>query len=142
MAIVILDANESFNLVNNGDDIRGRAEGDEALVFFPGVQDIEVNAEIETFSFQSSLDELVFETTVNGLEISTGGANIVTVPSLNQDLDLRLSDGNLTISQTGAQEFTLANPANASDTVQVGSEAVTADIGLGSNSSEPLEPIF
>jgi hypothetical protein len=138
MAIVILDPNESFNVANNGDDIRGRGGGDEALVFFPQVIDIEVNAEIETFNFPYDFSELVFETTENGLEVIRGDETIVTIPSLNQSLDLRVADGNIIISQTGAQEFTLENPLNTMDTVLVGSNPVIPDINLGENSSSSM----
>jgi len=132
MATIILNQNETSTIANDGDIVRGRQEGAEAIRIESGVTDIETNAELERIDLPAfSSGDLSFQVTNNGLAISAGGNTIVTVPSLNQDLNLRLTDGNVTVSQTGAQQFTLTNPTDDTDTATIGTESTALAVGLG-----------
>jgi len=132
MATIILNPNETSTIANDGDIVRGRQEGAEAIRIESGVTDIETNAELERIDLPAfSSGDLSFQVTDNGLAISAGGNTIVTVPSLNQNLNLRLTDGNVTLSQTGAQEFTLTNPTDSNDTATIGTESTGLTVGLG-----------
>ncbi|NBD32012.1 MAG: hypothetical protein GVY17_03305 [Cyanobacteria bacterium] len=136
MATIILNQNETSTIANDGDIVRGRQGGAETILIGEGVTDIETNAELERVDLAFSSTDLTFQVTENGLEISDGTNTIVTIPSLNQDLDLRFTDGNVTLSQTGAQEFTVANPTDAEDTAIIGTEATALTVGLGEDVSE------
>jgi len=132
MATIILNQNETSTIANDGDIVRGRQEGAEAIRIESGVTDIETNAELEQIDLPAfSSGDLSFQVTDNGLAISAGGNTIVTVPSLNQNLNLRLTDGNVTLSQTGAQQFTLTNPTDSNDTATIGTESTGLTVGLG-----------
>jgi len=139
MATIILNQNETSTIVNNDDIVRGRQGGTETIRIESGVTGIQTNAELERLDLAMSLSALSFQVSSNGLEISNNAGNIITIPSLNQTLDLSLAEGNLALNQTGAQEFTLVNPENSSDTVVIGTTAITApNIGLGSGSQNNL----
>jgi len=132
MATIILNQNETSTIANDGDIVRGRQAGAEAIRIESGVTDIETNAELERIDLPAvNASDLTFQVTNNGLTIGDGSNTIVTVPSLNQNLNLRLSDGNVTLSQTGAQEFTLTNPTEESDTQTIGTDAASIEVGLG-----------
>lgn len=135
----ILNQNETFLTSNEDDVIRGRQDGSEVILIQDGVAGIETNAEIERADLPVGLNALNFQVSRNGLEISNNSETIITIPSLNQDLDLRLEEGNVTLSQTGAQEFTLTNPNDSSDTAIISTTTVTApNIGLGDNFSSTI----
>ncbi|PSO51343.1 MAG: hypothetical protein BRC33_00580 [Cyanobacteria bacterium SW_9_44_58] len=139
MATIILNQNETSTIVNNDDIVRGRQGGTETIRIESGVTGIQTNAELERLDLAMSLSALSFQVSSNGLEISNNAGNIITIPSLNQTLNLSLAEGNLALNQTGAQEFTLVNPENSSDTVVIGTTAITApNIGLGSGSQNNL----
>lgn len=138
MATIILNQNETSTIANDGDVVRGRQAGAEAIRIESGVSNIETNAELERIDLPAfSSSDLTFQVTENGLAIGDGSNTIVTVPSLNQDLNLRLTDGNVILSQTGAQEFTLTNPGNSEDTATIGTEATSINVGLGDDEVPP-----
>ena len=138
MAIITLNQGEQSTISNNGDVVRGRQGGQETILIPNNVTGIETNAEIERADLALELSDLSFQVTSNGFEISDGSNPILTIPSLNQELDLRLANGNLSLSQTGAQEFTVANPNNPNDSAAIGTNAFAGSdlqVGLGNDIS-------
>jgi len=141
MATIILNQGEQSTISNDGDVVRGRQGGQETILIPNNVTGIETNAEIERADLALELSELSFQATSSGFEISDGSNTILTLPSLNQELDLRLADGNLSLSQTGAQEFTLSNPDNPNDSAAIGTNALAGSnlqVGLGNDISSTV----
>jgi len=131
MARIFLDRNENFPVPTAGNTILGQAGGDpgEAILVDDGVAGLRTNAGIERLDLPLGLAAHTFQVTADGLEISANGEPIVTIPSLNQTLELRTADGGIEITQTGARRFTAANPTDPSDTDTIGTTPVTPDIG-------------
>ena len=120
MANIFLENDEIFPLAASNSSIFGRAGGNETLQIFEGVTDIQTDANIESLELAGDLASHRFEASGNGLEISINGTVVATLPSLNQELDLRASDGNVRIEQTGLGEFTARNPDDAADEQPIG----------------------
>ena len=111
----------------------GRSGGSEAVVLDIGAAGIRADANIERFDFPEPLSAMHFAATQRGLEISADGNRLVTLPSLNQTVELHFTDGNATLNQTGAETFELSG---ANDTSAIlDSSGGGADVDLGSATS-------
>lgn len=128
MATVLLDPNEVFPLAA-GADVFGRAGGTEGIIVLNGATGITTNAEIERLDLPENLSAYTFQVTGNGLEIRLASQSIVTIPSLNQPVDIRFADGNGTLTQTGGQLFTLAGGNGGIATIDT--TASTPVVSLG-----------
>jgi len=137
MARIFLDQNETFTVGGSDDTLLGQAGGDpgEGVLVQEGVTGLETNAAIERLDLPRALSAYSFQVTDNGLEISANGNTIVTIPSLNQTLELRTADGSINLSQSGAQEFTATSPADGS-TATIGTSPSTPSIPLGAETAE------
>lgn len=132
IARIFLNPNATDTVTNDNSTFFGSSNGTGTLLIEDGVTGTETNAQITRIDLPLNLSQATFQVSNNGLEISNGNNAIVSIPSLNQDLDLRLGNGNLILTQTGAQEFTLTNPANSSDQVTIDtSEISQPNVGLG-----------
>jgi len=142
MARIFLDQNETFTVGGSDDTLLGQAGGDpgEGVLVGEGATGLETNAEIERLDSPLALSAHTFQVTDNGLEISANGNTIVTIPSLNQTLELRTADGSIDLSQTGAEAFTATNPTDSSDTATIGTSAVTPSIGVDASEISETAP--
>jgi len=131
-ANVFVGANASYD-VADAVQAFGRTEGNEALLLTEAAQNVTADANFERFDFAQPLDALTFQVTDGGLTVSEGETTLLTVPSLNNDVDARFEGGNLTLRQTGAQEFT-AEGADGGTTA-IGTESTTLDLPLGDATS-------
>jgi hypothetical protein len=68
------------------------------------------------------------------LQIFDAGGPVVTLPSLNQPLDLRFGDGNMTLTQTGAEQVTVTGADGGSEVIAPGA-IVTPGVTLGADTS-------
>ena len=131
MANVFLSGNEQRSAIATGDNIFG-AGGDESAIVPDGITGVEINAKVERLDSPALLGDHTFQVTSEGFEISVGGNVVAAVPSVPSDgLDLRAADGNVTVTQTGVEQFTLANPDDGNDSADVGTSPVSGgDIGI------------
>jgi hypothetical protein len=107
----------------------GRPGGFERIGLGDGVTDVVTNAELEGLDLDRALAELSFAVTGHGLEIRADDSVLVTLPSLNQALDLRLADGNATLTQTGAETFELAGEEDSAATLDTTARTPSLDLG-------------
>lgn len=86
-------------------EVFGRSGGNEAVSIAQGVRGVELDANMERIDLPSALDEYAFEVTNLGLQAFTDDTPVVTMPSANQDIQVRFADGSATLRQTGATTF-------------------------------------
>jgi len=137
MANIFLDSNEIFPLAASNSTVFGRSGGSEALQIFDGVTGVTTDANLERIDLSGNLADHRFEATTGGLEISRDGQVVVTIPSLNGDLDLRASDGNVMFRQTGAREFTALDPGGSDGDQAIGEGApVSLSVPIGDSGAD------
>jgi len=139
MATIFLSQGDSFTQSNSDDTFIGAPGGSETLLIENGATNNQTDANIEEVHSPLPLNAHSFQVTNNGLEIMANGSTILTIPSLNQPLNLLTGDGNVEVTQTGAQEFTFTNPNDANDTATVGTTASIPQVGLGNEISDTFE---
>jgi len=138
MANVFLDQNEAFILADSA-NVFGQSTTDEAILLQDNVTDVTLDGNIERLDVPSDASDTTFQVNDSGqLEVMIKGAVAVTYAAgLNQPVDVRMGGGNVTLTQTGASEWDIANPDNAGDTVTINADnAQTGDaVGLGGDGS-------
>jgi len=133
MANVFLDSNDTFQLAN-GAQVFGRSGGNETVALQSGVTGVGLDANVERLDFAQASGDVSFQVTGDGLTVRQDGTTLVTIPSLNQTSELRFTDGNVTIEQTGASEFTITGDDGSTQTV--GTQASTSlSVALGDDTS-------
>jgi len=135
---VFLDANASFTLANSA-RVFGRSAGNEALTLTREATGVDLDANVERLDVPYALDALTWRVADAGLTVTTGGETLVTLPSLNQPMDLRFTDGNATLTQTGAETFALAGGDGG--TADIGNDPTTPDVDLGDAASDAVSLI-
>ena len=134
MANVFLDEDEVFPIGARA-SVFGRQGGNEGVTIQPGVQDVTLDANMERIDLAQSAGDASLQATGNGLEIrDSDGNTVVSVASFNQDADVRFNDGNVTVRQSGATEFTLEGSDGSTQTVDTQSSAGVS-VPLGNETS-------
>jgi hypothetical protein len=113
----------------------GRGSGDERVNVPGDTAGVSLDANIERLDVDRPLSALTFAVTDDGLALQSGGQSVVTMPSLNQALDLRLAGGDATIQQVGAQSFKLAGGGGGTVTIGPESTRSAKDIILGDDTA-------
>lgn len=142
MANVFLDENETFTLASSA-NVVGRDGGSEAILLQDGVTGVTLDGNVERLDVAGDAADTTFQVNAEGqLEVVVGGTVVGTFTGgLNQSVDVRMGDGNVTLNQTGASSWTVADPADDTDTATIDSgnspsgDAVT----LGSDVSAVAE---
>ena len=142
MANIFLDANDSFtqSSTNTNDSIFGRSGGSETVILQgnPTGTTLDGNVEVVQVAGTAASTTLQVNATTGRLELVSGGTVFATFSGgLNQAVNLQFTDGNVTLSQTGANAFTIANPANAANNVTINPTTPQAGgaVTLGSQTS-------
>ncbi len=138
-ANVFLAPGNTFTVMDTA-RVFGQGESDEGVVLGPSTNNVELDANIDRLDIPTNLADLTFEVGVDGLVIREGETDIVTVPSLNADLDLNLADGNAELNQVGAQSFEILGGSTGDATISTG-QAVTPDIALGDTTAETVPTV-
>lgn len=135
------EGRDNFVVANSDVTIRG-AGGSEGVTINSGVSGVTLDGSVETVAVSSASADTTLQVndTTGQLELVNDGTVVSTFSAgLNQAVDLQFSDGNVTLTQTGANAFSLTSPDDAESTVSIDSDnsqtgdAVTA--GDGSSSS-------
>ena len=134
---VFLNADGRFTLADPAEVI-GRAGGDESLVLAEGATGVTTGANIERIDLPRAFADLAFDVTDAGFTLSAGGMRVATLPSLNQSAQLRFSDGDASLSQTGAQAFEMIGGDGGSETIRPG-KAGDVEIDLGDATAAAVE---
>jgi hypothetical protein len=100
---------------------------------------VDLDANLERLDVPYALDALTWRVAEGGLTATTGGDTLLTMPSLNQPMDLRFTDGDATLTQTGAETFALAGGDGG--TAGIGRAPTTPDVDLGDAASDPVSVI-
>lgn len=138
MANVFVDANEVFPIAGSA-DVFGRQGGNEGVVIQSGVTGVNLDANLEQIELAQNSSELDFAVTGDGLEIQRDGTTVANVASLNQDADVRLTDGNLTIRQTASSTFEVEGGDGTTETVNQG-ETLPVQVPLGNDTANVRVP--
>jgi hypothetical protein len=104
--------------VSNPLEIFGRSGGEETVLIEPDVGNVELDANVERVDLPSSFASYSFEVTDAGLRIAVNGDKVFSLPSANQEMELRFADGSATLRQTGAATFELENATIRDQDVQ------------------------
>lgn len=120
MSTIFLSANDIFTLAdtNTNDAVIGRPGGTETVILQgnPTGTLLDGNIEIVQVAGTASNTTLQVNSTTGRLELSSGGVVYATFAGgLNQAVDLQFTDGNVTLTQTGANSYSIANPTNSND---------------------------
>lgn len=120
MSTIFLSANDIFTLAstNTNDAVIGRPGGAETVILQgnPTGTLLDGNIEIVQVAGSASNTTLQVNSTSGRLELSSGGVVYATFAGgLNQAVDLQFTDGNVTLTQTGANSYSIANPTNLND---------------------------
>lgn len=126
-ANIFVGANANY-AVGDAVNAFGRNDGDEALLLTDAAQSVRADANFERIDFAQDSGALTFQVTDAGLTVSEGETTLLTVPSLNGDVDARFGDGNVTLRQTGAETFEAEGAEG--NTVAVGTEEASSLDGL------------
>jgi len=102
---VFLNDGAGFTLADPA-EVFGR-DGNEQIFLASDVAGVTTDANVDRLDIARSFADVGFQVTDDGLEIVSNGTPVVTIPSANQPIKLRFSDGDVTLSQTGAQSFTV-----------------------------------
>ncbi|MFP7675697.1 leishmanolysin-related zinc metalloendopeptidase [Marivita sp. S0852] len=118
MSNIFLTANDTFtqSSTNTNDTISGRAGGSETVILQGNPIGTTLDGNIETIQVAGTAANTTLQiNAVTGqLNLTSGGSVYATFSGgLNQAIDLQFTDGNVTLNQTGANSFTIANPTNA-----------------------------
>ncbi len=138
-ANVFLHAGATMHLAE-AVQVYGRSGGPEAVVLHPETRGVVADANLERLDIDRHLDAIAFDVTADGFVIEADDAPMVTFPSLNQGLELRLAGGNATLSQTGAQRFELAGAAGEplAITGPTPGDGITLELGEAVAETVPL----
>jgi hypothetical protein len=117
-------------------EVFGRPGGDEGLVLAETATGVRTGANLERLDVPHALDTLTFEVTDAGLSLRDDLDTLVSVASLNQPMAVRFADGSATLTQTGAETFTLAG--DLAGTATIGPEPTGADVDLGGGTAETV----
>lgn len=125
MANIFLDANDTFTQAsgNTGDTIFGRAGGSETVILQGNPTGTILDGNIEVVQVAGTAAATTLQVNASGqLVLSSGGVVYATFSSgLNVAVNLQFTDGNVTLTQTGAGTFTIASPTNAANNVTINS---------------------
>jgi len=132
---VFLAEGGGFTLANPA-EVFGRSGGAEALTLTAGAHGVELDANLERLDLPHALDSLRFGVDAGGLTITGEPGKLVTLPSLNQPMELRLAEGSASLEQTGAQTFTLTGGDDGTATIDGAPE--TPDIALGDDTADTV----
>ena len=126
MANIYLDANDTFTLpsTNTDDKIFGRAAGNETIILQgnPSGTVLDGNIEVVQVASSAANTTLQVNATTGLLELVSGSTVFATFSGgLNGPVNLQFTDGNVTLTQTGANSFSIANPTNATNNVTISS---------------------
>jgi hypothetical protein len=132
-ANVFLNAGRGLTL-ENASRIFGRDGGDERVYIAESASNVRTDANLERLDIAAAFSEVSFRVSDDGLTLNKGGTTLVTVPSLNQAMELRFSDGDATVAQVGAQSFEVTGGDGGSATIDA-SGGDTAAVTLGGNTA-------
>lgn len=126
MANIYLDANDTFTLpsTNTDDKVFGRAGGNETIILQgnPSGTVLDGNIEVVQVASSAANTTLQVNATTGLLELVSGSTVFATFSGgLNGPVNLQFTDGNVTLTQTGANSFSIANPTNATNNVTISS---------------------
>jgi hypothetical protein len=147
---VFLNADGRFTIANAA-EVVGRSGGNESVVLADGVTGVALDANIERVDIPRASGDVGFDVTDAGLTLTAGEDRVATLPSLNQPTELRLADGNGTLTQTGAQRFDVADGdggnviigPDTADSVDVELGGMTAEsVGLAGVAVDPDAPLL
>ncbi len=137
-ANVFLNSGASFTVAQPA-NVFGDGEGEEALILADGSAPVQTDANIERLDIAESLSDLRFHVTEDGFQVrSQAGTTLATLPSVNQEVSLRFTGGEATLSQTGAERFTLTGANGDTDEITPDSGG-GVDIDLGNASAAQIE---
>ncbi|MDR9414581.1 MAG: hypothetical protein RI552_08120, partial [Spiribacter sp.] len=120
MATVFLDGNESFVAANSDSRIFGRAGGEEAIEIEPGITGLTLDGNVEQIGLAAAAAEVTFQVneSTGRLALVQGDAVVATFDSgLSAPVGVRFSDGEATLSQTGATRYALDNGSGEPATI-------------------------
>lgn len=142
MSTIFLSANDTFTQpsTNTGDSFFGRASGSETVILQGNPTGTVLDGNIETVQVAgpAAVTTLQLNPITGRLELLSGGLVYATFSSgLNQSVDLQFTDGNVTLTQTGANTFMIANPTDAasSATISPTTPQAGSSVSLGSSTS-------
>ena len=127
-ARVFLAADGDFTIADAA-VVFGRSGGDEAVELTPGALGVRLDGNVETVTLPQPLSSTTFQVRDGRLEVRDDSEPLITFTSgLNEAVTLQFNDGEGTLTQTGAERFSLAGPGGEAS---IGDSPVTPEIGLG-----------
>ena len=141
MSTIYLSQNDTFiqPSTNTGDSFFGRAGGSETVILQGNPSDTILDGNIEVVQVTGTAANSTLQINASGkLELASGGIVYATFSGgLNQNVNLQFTNGNVTLTQTGATQYTIKNPTNASDSVTIDTAAprLGSAVTLGAETS-------
>lgn len=148
MSNIFLSANDTFTLPssNTNDTVFGRSGGSETVILQGNPTGTVLDGNIETIQVAGPASNTVLQVNAltGRLELASGGVVYATFSGgINQAIDLQFTNGNVTLTQTGANSFTIANPTNpgSSATISPTTPQAGSAVTLGGSTSTAGEPV-
>jgi len=135
---VFLEAGRGVALADSL-EVLGRRDGDEQVFITSDARDLRTEANIEQLDLDVASADVDFAVTDAGLNLTLDGETLVTIPSLNQAASVRFTDGDATLTQTGARSFTLDGGDGGSATIDASGGDVSG-VSLGNQTAQPRAP--
>src|SRR6056297_3580706 len=122
MANIFLDVGDTFTQANTntGDSIFG-GTGAETVILQGNPDGTLIDGNVEEVQVAGNAADTTLQINADGqLELVSGGTVYATFTGgLNAPVDLQFEDGNVTLTQTGANSYTIEDPADPSDSVTI-----------------------
>lgn len=148
MSTIFLSANDTFTQPssNTNDRIFGRPGGSETVILQGNPIGTLLDGNIETIHVAGPASNTVLQVNAltGRLELGSEGVVYATFSGgINQAIDLKFTNGNVTLTQTGANSFTIANPTNpgSSATITLTTSQAGSAVPLGGSTSTAGDPV-
>lgn len=142
MTKIFVAANDTYThaSTNTGDTISGNGGGRETVVLQgnPTGTILDGNFEVVQVATTAANTTLQVNATTGRLELVSGGTVFATFSGgLNQAVNMQFTDGDVTLTQTGANAFTIATPGSTTGAVTINptTPSVGSAVTLGADRS-------